>query len=187
MTDPSYYGRDAERPAANAAPPRRSGWAGVLILACLALGFAGSAVQYERVAATSERNRAEILAAADSRTEGQLEDLGKLLSDPQTRMVRMAGLPGSSVANAVIAWNAGARRGYLLCDQLPVLDSGGGYELWALHGGDEPVKIATIVAKAGDSVYLFQAWRAMDGKIRLEITAGARSSGKAPILAGEIE
>ncbi|MGD0768827.1 MAG: anti-sigma factor [Tepidisphaeraceae bacterium] len=187
MTDPTYYGPDVEPGAANAAHGRRSGWAGLLIFACLALGFAGSAVQYERVAATSQRNRAEVLATADSRVEGQLEDLGKLLSDPQTRMIRLTGLPGSSVANAVIAWNGAARRGYLLCDQLPVLDSGSGYELWMLHGGDEAVKIASIVAKAGQSVYLFQAWGAMDGKIRLEITAGKRSTGKAPILAGEIE
>jgi hypothetical protein len=187
MTDPTYYGPNAERPAASPAYGKGSGWAGVLVFACLALGFAGSAVQYERVAATNQRNRAELLATADSRMEGQLEDLGKLLSDPQTRMVRLTGLPGSSVANAVIAWNAAARRGYLLCDQLPVLDSGSGYELWALHGGDEAVKIATIVARAGDSVYLFQAWRQMDGKIRLEITAGARSPGKPPILSGEIE
>jgi hypothetical protein len=159
----------------------------LLIFACLALGFAASAVQYERIAATSQRNRAELLATADSRMEGQLEDLGKLLSEPQTRMIRLTGSPGSSVANAVIAWNAAARRGYLLCDQLPVLDSGSGYELWALHGSDDPVKIATIVAKAGDSVYLFQAWREMEGKIRLQITAGPRSSGKPPILVGDIE
>jgi hypothetical protein len=187
MTDPTYDGPDAQRPAASPTAGGRSGWAGVLVFACLALGFAASAVQYERVAVTSQRNRAEILATADSRVEGQLEDLGKFLSDPQTRMIRLTGSAGSPVANAVIAWNTAARRGYLLCDQLPVLDSGNGYELWALHGGDEAVKIATIVAKAGDSVYLFQAWRAMDGKIRLQITAGPRSSGKPPILAGEIQ
>ncbi|MGD0387943.1 MAG: anti-sigma factor [Tepidisphaeraceae bacterium] len=187
MTDPIYHGPDVNRAAASAAHGRRSNWSGLLVFACLALGFVASAVQYERVAATSQRDRAEILATADSRMEGQLEDLGKLLSDPQTRMVRLTGSPGSSVANAVIAWNAAARRGYLLCDQLPVLDSGSGYELWALHGGDDPVKIATIVAKAGDSVYLFQAWGEMDGKIRLQITAGPRSSDKPPILAGEIQ
>jgi hypothetical protein len=157
----------------------------LLIFACLALGFAASAVQYERLAATSQRNRAELLATADSRTEGQLEDLGKFLSQPQTRMIRLTGPAGSSVANAAIAWNAATGRGYLLCDQLPVLD--GGYEIWLLHGHDDPVKIATLSAKAGQSVYLFQAWREMDGKIRLQITAGPRSSGKAPILAGEIE
>ena len=113
-----------------------------------------------------------MLATADSRMEGQLEDLGKFFSEPQTRMIRLTGSPGSSVANAVIAWNTSSPRGYLLSDQLPVLDSGSGYELWMLHGGDDPVKIATIVAKAGQSVYPFQAWGAMEGRIRLQITAG---------------
>ena len=185
MTYPRFDGPDTEPGAASATHGSRLPWLSLLVLACLAMGFAASAVQYERIAATNQRNRAELLATADSRMEGQLEDLGKFLSQPQTRIIRLTGSAGSSIANAVIAWNAAAGRGYLLCDQLPVLDCG--YEIWVLHGGDDPVKIATIVAKAGDSVYLFQALGAMDGKIRLEITAGPRSSDKPPILVGEIE
>src|SRR5580658_4548372 len=110
----------------------RTPWAGSLILACLGLGFAASAVEFERVAATAQRNRANTLAAVDSVYEGRLEDIGKFLSDPQTRLIRLAPSDDAGISSAVVAWNAAAQRGYLLCDDLPVLNSGNNYEMWAI-------------------------------------------------------
>ena len=162
-------------------------WAAPLILACLGLGFAASAVEYERVVATAQRDRADALAAIDSVYEGRLEDIGKFLSDPQTRLIRLAPSEDASISGAVIAFNGPEQRGYLLCDDLPMLGSGDNYEMWAIGAGAVPVKIASFEAKVGHSVYSFQARAAIGGKTRLEVTAGARSHGKVAVLAGEID
>jgi hypothetical protein len=175
-----------ESPSAGKDHEPRTPWAGSLILACLGLGFAASAVEYERVAATAQRNRADTLAAMDSVHEGRLEDVGKFLSNPQTRLIRLAPSDDAAVSSAVIAWNSAEQRGYLFCDELPVLDTGERYELWAV-GAANPVKLASIEARVGSSVYAFQAETAIAGKTRVEVTAGARSGNKVAILAGEID
>ncbi len=106
----------------------RTTWPMVLFFACLGLGFAASAVEYERVTATAQRNRADVLAAVDSVMEGRMEDLGKFLSNPQTQLIHLASTADSGFAGAVIAWNSSEQRGYLMCDQLPVLNEGDKYE-----------------------------------------------------------
>lgn len=173
-------------------PPTRTGRPITLVFACAALGFVASALQYERVVAGTERNRAELLAMAYSTAQGQLEDFGRFLSDPHTRLISLAASESVASKRAVIAWNAADRTGYFLCDDLPVLDSGTNYELWALHGSDDPVKLASIGAKPGDSIYPLGSWpvgswRGIEGKIRVEVTAGPRSVAKTPVFSGEIE
>jgi hypothetical protein len=169
----------------------RSTWPLVLIFACLGLGFTASAVQYERVSATVQRDRADILAGVDSVMEGRLEDIGKFLSNPQTQLIHLAPSADSGIASAVIAWNSAQQRGYLMCDQLPILEQGDNYELWAISSSDGAVKLASIQAKAGRSVYSFQPTgllgASVAAKTRVEITAGARSPNKSPMWAGEIE
>lgn len=167
--------------------PTRSSWTGLLIFACLGLGFAASAAQYERITATAQRSRADIFADMDSVVEGRLEDVGKFLANPQTRLIRLSPSDETGIRGAVIAWNAAAQRGYLLCDQLPVLDQGDTYQLWAIGAANDPVRVATFKPRIGNSVYSFQAGSEIAGKMRVEITAGARSPDKSPILAGEID
>jgi hypothetical protein len=156
------------------------------VLACLALGFTASAVQYERLRVKGERERAGLLATADSEVEGQLEDLGKFLAEPETRLIRLTRADSSPIANAVIAWNASQQKGYLLCDDLRALDPAMAYELWVRRGSDEPMRIAGIEPKAGVSVYQFRA-SGVKSQDRLEITAGPPSVGKSPILSGEFD
>jgi len=177
-----FDARNGGRPTIQRGP----GWSLVLVVACVALGFSASAAEYERVAASSERNRAEVLATTCSTVEGQLEDIGKFMAAPHTRIVTLQPLPGMATSSAVIAWNSSQQDGYFLCDDLPVLDAGSGYEIWALHAGDDPVKVATVNAKPGASVYPFRSW-AIPGKLRIEVTSGPRSAAKTPIFAGDIE
>jgi hypothetical protein len=189
MSEPIYSGPDQAGQAKIAVSNHSNGtgWSIVLVFACVALGFTASAADYERIVATSERNHAELLGTECSAVEGKIEDLGKFLADPNTRLIPLAG-SGEFAANpAAIAWNAVEQHGYFLCDDLPVLDSGRGYELWALHGMNDPVKVAIWDVKPGASVYPFRVWEPMAGKIRLEITAGPRSVEKSPVFAGEIE
>jgi hypothetical protein len=164
----------------------RAGWAVILIFACLALGFAASAAEYERIVATGERHHAELLAAECSIAEGQLEDLGKFLADPHTRFIPLTRSGGFASSAAMIAWNPPDGHGYFFCDDLPVLAGDHQYEVWALHGMDEPLKIGAFDARAGTSVYPLRAM-AMTGKMRLEITAGPRSVQNSAVFAGEIE
>jgi hypothetical protein len=170
----------------NIRQPRRSNWAGILVIACLALGFTSSAVEYERSRARSERDRANVLATADSEVEGRLEDLGKFLAGPQTRLIRLSGLDPSA-PEAVIAWNSSLRRGYLLCDQLPALDAQVDYEVWVIHGSDAPARLAGVNPLAGVSVYPLQAVQDIEEKDHLEITAGPRSVGKSPMFSGDFQ
>ncbi len=166
------------------------GWGTTLVLACLALGFTASAVEYERVQVKGERDRVGLLGAADSEVEGKLEDLGKFLAEPQTSVIRLtrpdSGADSSPIANAALAWNGSQQKGYLLCDELRALDPAVMYELWIRRGSDEPMKIAGIEPKAGVSVYLFRA-SGVKSQDRLEITAGPPSAGKSPILSGEFD
>ena len=145
MDDPIYSGSVPDWPAGTAAniavsnQPHGTGWSIVLVFACVALGFTASAADYERIVANSERNQAGLLGTECSAVEGQIEDLGKFLADPNTRLIPLVGSGEFAAAPAAIAWNSVQRHGYFLCDDLPVLDSGRGYELWALHGMDDPV------------------------------------------------
>lgn len=177
--DPAALGYDQE-------PARGSGWGAILVVACLALGFCASAVEFERVWGNGEQQRAEVLATADSEVAGQLEDLGQFLADPQTRLIRLTGMDSSPISKAVIVWNASRQKGYLLCDELRVLDAGTAYEVWTRRGSDEPIRIAGIQPKAGQSVYPFRV-TGVRSQDRLEITAGPPSAGNAPILTGEFD
>ena len=164
--------------------PRRANWSGTLILACLALGFTASAVKIEQVRIRSEQDRVNVLATADSESESRLEDLGRFLAEPQTRLIRLSRLDATA-SDAVIAWNPSLRRGYLLCDGLPPLDPSVDYELWVLHESDTPVRLAGISARAGKSAYPFQADGDIGTKDHLEITAGPREAGKSPIFSAD--
>ncbi|HEX4053952.1 MAG TPA: anti-sigma factor [Tepidisphaeraceae bacterium] len=167
-------------------PARGTGWGAMLVVACLALGFSASAVEYERVWGQGQQQRAELLETADSEAAGQLEDLGKILADPQTRLIRLTAMDASPITNAMIVWNSSRQKGYFLCDQLRMLDAGMTYEVWTRRGSDEPIRIAGIQPKAGQSVYPFRATGAQS-RDRLEISAGAPSAQNAPILTGEFD
>jgi hypothetical protein len=185
---PPYYPQQPQKTVAPIVYRRSTAWTPILIFACLALGFTASAVEYERARVVGERDRANILAADDSVVAGRIEDLGKFLADSQTRWIRLTNPQNTIGIHAVVAWNAQSQSGYLFCDQLTPLDGGNNYELWTLHGSDDPQSVGAVAPEAGASVYPFRLKG--EGMVignRLEITAGPRSESKTPILSGAID
>jgi Anti-sigma-K factor rskA len=96
-----------------------------------------------------ERQRVEHAVAT---LEGELSELDatlRLLSAPQVRLVRLAGLSPSSRAKANLLWNPAAQVGVLLTSGLPHIPPNQVYELWAF-AGNEPVAAGTFeVDEAG--------------------------------------
>jgi anti-sigma-K factor RskA len=85
-----------------------------------------------------ERQRVEHVMAT---LQGELSERDatlRLLSDPQVRLVRLAGLSASPRATAHLVWNPVARAGAILTSGLPPLPPDRVYELWAI-AGKEPV------------------------------------------------
>jgi anti-sigma-K factor RskA len=85
-----------------------------------------------------ERQRIERVVAA---LQGELSERDatlRLLSAPQVRLVRLAGLAPSPSANAHLLWNPAARAGVLLTSGLRPIPPNRVYELWAI-AGNEPV------------------------------------------------
>jgi hypothetical protein len=188
MSDLGYQAPQPPKPTQPPVAPPRSAWPTVVIFACLALGFLASAVEFQRTTIQTQRQQTQVLATADSEVEGRMEDVGKFLSDPQTKNIHLLGADGQAVSHAVIAWNAAQQSGYLFCDQLPVLDTGIGYELWGLRPSADPVKIASVQATAGTSVYPFRIRdHGMEIGNRIEITAGPRSATNSALLSGQVD
>jgi len=188
MSDLGYQGPQTPKPAPQPASPTRSAWPTVVIFACLAVGFLASAVEFQRSTIQTQRQQSQVLATADSEVEGRMEDVGKFLSDPQTKYIHLTGSDGQPASHAVIAWNPAQQSGYLFCDQLPVLDPGIGYELWGLRPSADPVKIASVQPAAGTSVYPFRIRdHGFEIGNRIEITAGPRSATNSALLSGQVD
>ena len=68
----------------------------------------------------------------------QREELIQFLSDPQVRLVNLAGLPPSPAARGQLLWNSLSRTGLLLVTGLPQVPADKAYELWGIAGA-EPV------------------------------------------------
>jgi len=66
------------------------------------------------------------------------EEVIQFLSDPQVRLIHLAGLPPSPGAAGRLLWNPAARTGLFLTTGLPQTPAEKAYELWAITG-DEPV------------------------------------------------
>jgi anti-sigma-K factor RskA len=89
----------------------------------------------------AERRERQRVEHAVATLQGELSELDatlRLLSAPQVRLVRLAGLPPSRRANAHLLWNPTARAGVLLTSGLPRIPPNRVYELWAI-AGNEPV------------------------------------------------
>jgi len=78
-----------------------------------------------------EQERTLTLVQAQATEQGRTL---ALLSDPETRLVSLAGLKPRPQAQGRIIWNARAG-GLLVATDLPVLPAGKIYELWAITGG----------------------------------------------------
>jgi anti-sigma-K factor RskA len=89
-------------------------------------------------AARRELQGVERVVATLQRELDERDATLRLLSAPQVRLVRLAGLSPSPGASAHLLWNAAARTGLLLTAGLPRVPRNRVYELWAI-AGNEPV------------------------------------------------
>ncbi len=87
----------------------------------------------------------------------QQEEVIQFLSDPQVRLVGLAGLPPSPGAIGRLLWNPVTRTGLLLTSGLPLTPPDKAYELWAITG-DEPVPAGVFtVDQRGRALFQFPA------------------------------
>jgi hypothetical protein len=163
-----------------------STWAVSVIFACLALGFLGSAIGSLSRELGHEQHQANVSKTAAQFAEGLNEDMGKLLADPHTQLVRLSSGALLS-ADAAIAWNGTTHDGALFCDKLPMLDSPQAYEIWAIAGSDQGAKLGEVRPAPGVSVYPFHYSDGLDHLSRFEVTAGSREAGKPPVLTGAVQ
>jgi hypothetical protein len=86
----------------------------------------------------AERQELQRVERAVATLQSERDETLRLLSAPQVRVVRLAGLPPSPAANAHVLWNPAARAGVLLTSGLLPIPRDRVYELWAI-AGKEPV------------------------------------------------
>jgi hypothetical protein len=178
--DPAIFpGRYPARPGVS--------WVPALVVACAMVGILASDVQIQRVRFGNEQQRVDRLGAAAQLFAGRNEELGQLMADSHTQLIRLGPIDGASgIPAASIAWNAARSRGALFCDELPVQDSGRSYGIWAINVGGVAAQLADINVQPGVSVYPFESANSFLQAARFEITAGLRSTRQPVVLAGTV-
>jgi len=86
----------------------------------------------------AERHERQRLERVVATLHSERDETLRLLSAPQVRLVRLAGLAPSPRANAHLLWNPASRLGVLFTSGLPQIPRNRVYELWAI-AGNEPV------------------------------------------------
>ena len=131
--------RIAGEPALPAAEKPWSGWlwwgigAGALVAASLLMTLSWNLSRTRQ-----ELQRLQGQMAARQSDIAQREELIRVLSDPQARLIQLTGLPASPAATGRLLWNPVTRKGLLLTTGLPATPPDKSYELWAI-AGEEPV------------------------------------------------
>jgi hypothetical protein len=161
-----------------------STWGAPLFFACLSMGLLAAFISVEWSRLANEQDLTNSLKTAATLAQSRDEDLGRLLADPNTRVVKLVAGDGSSIHNASAAWNPRLESGFLFCDQLPVLDAPAKYHVWLIDSDSSAISLGALDAKPGVSVYTFTAERPAQSAARIEITSGDRQPGKAPLLTG---
>ncbi len=179
MSGPIYY-----QPSP---PPSRQSWAGVLVLACLAIGLLAAMLEMERARANSERDYARVTSTTYVLQQARLEDLGKNLADGNTRIVHLQSSGIAQSAGAALALNQNLHWGALFYDGLAPLDGAKPYEIWAIGAGGAATELSAVAPESGVSVYPF-SWTGDPGPIgRIEINSGDRAAGAALIFNGSLQ
>jgi hypothetical protein len=94
-------------------------WGTALVFACLAIGFCMSWGTYEMHGRLSETNQARAFRHDLDIVVSRQSDLGWLLSDPRTKLIRLAPVGDHSpVRAASVAWNESMQRGAIFCNDL---------------------------------------------------------------------
>lgn len=95
-------------------------------------------VGFNLIRTRGELERLQSQIAALQTELGKQEEMIAFLSNPQVRLVNLAGLPGSPGATGRVLWDPMSRNGFLLAVGLPEVPPEKDYELWGI-AGNEPV------------------------------------------------
>jgi hypothetical protein len=156
----------------------------VLVLCSLVLGIAMAWGAYERnmrlVTVRQydvERVHSDILAAHD-------RDLGQLMADPQTALVKLTPTGASQVKAATLAWNNRQERGALFCDGLEPLAEGLKYQVWADPPGGSPTRLGVFLPQPGTDIFALNAAVSLEPNTPLRVVAGRSESTKSGEVSG---
>jgi hypothetical protein len=161
-----------------------STWGAPLFFACLSMGLLAAFISVEWSKLANEQDLTNSLKTDATLSQSRDEDLGRLLADPNTHVVKLVANDGSSIHNAAVAWNPRLVSGFLFCDQLPVLDAPSKYHVWLIGSDSSAISLGALDAKPGVSVYMFTPEQPVQSALRIEITSGDGQPGKTPLLTG---
>jgi hypothetical protein len=168
-------------------PPGHN-WGTALVVACLALGFMMSWAVYEmRQRVTDEVSMAGFRHDLDSMVAEQA-DLGRLLADPRTKLVRLVpSEAGSSIHFAAVAWNEERQSGIVFCDDL-LAQGRRRYQVWLIPAAGDPTAVAFGPTEPGRAVYPFNATEpaAAPSQIVLTLWRQNASEDESPDASGSL-
>ena len=101
-------------------------------------------VSWNLIAARNQLRELQAQIAALQTQVAEREELIQFLSDPQVRLLNLAGLPASPGARGQLLWNPLSRAGLLLVTGLPRIPADKAYELWGIAGA-EPVPAGVFI------------------------------------------
>jgi hypothetical protein len=149
---------------------RAQDWSVALVTVCLALGFAISWAGYEvRQRLAQEASVVHFRHDLDM-LSSQQSDLGQLLADPRTKLIRMSPVDGAwAVADACVAWNGERQSGILFCRMLNESE-GQKFKLWLIPTVGPAAGADIGPAEVGKSVYPFNTIGSAESPARIELT-----------------
>jgi hypothetical protein len=171
---------DPNRPVVYSTQPPDE-WGAALIVACLALGFVSSWAVYEmhtriadQVNAVTYRHDLDMLA-------GQQSDLGRLLADPRTKLVRLAPVD-ASISRISVAWNQESQTGAVFSENLA--DGGGHwYQLWLMPAAGRATIVSFGPTEPGRAVYPISSTQPADPPDEMILTPQNRTDAPHEALA----
>lgn len=127
-----------------ARPQLRWLWWGVGASAFAAAGLL-TVLSWNLIATRNQLRELRAQIGALETQVAQREELIQFLSDPQVRLVNLAGLPPSPGARGQLLWNPLSRTGLLLATGLPQIPADKAYELWGIAGAEPiPAGVFTV-------------------------------------------
>jgi len=165
------------------APPHPSpaGWLLLVLLLCFLLGLLVSWIGVEHQGWLAQQDRTKAMRTAAMLASGQADDLGDLLADQRTVLIRLTGAGQGS-----IAYNELLHRGHLFCPNLPILPAGQTYRIVAIDS--TPHTILDFTAIPGQSIYSFHLEPGIGAIRQFQLLDGSHrplASGEVPVAAGK--
>jgi len=135
-------------------PPSHD-WGAALVAACVALGVTLAWANYEvRQRLNQQSDFAQFRHHLDLLVSQQ-NDLGQLLADPRTRLIRLLPQAGDGNWNdASVAWNDSLQDGALFC-RISDGSAGQRFQIWLVPATGEAAGADLGLAAAGRTVYPF--------------------------------